>query len=151
MFKRKRKKINKYRGSRHCGTGNVKNKRGSGCRGGVGRGGIHKHKFSYATTYEPEWVKHGSRFGFYNPTRKEIKTLNLFEINNMLKKGEIKNNVFEFKGKILGTGEIENPPSNFQIIAQSFSKKAAERLKKANIKFKLFSELETKIINSKNQ
>ncbi|MCX8163231.1 MAG: uL15 family ribosomal protein [Candidatus Micrarchaeota archaeon] len=134
MFKRKRKRINKYRGSRTCGTGNVKNKRGSGTRGGVGRGGIHKHKFSYVTTYDREWMKHGGRFGFVNPTKKEIPSINLYEIDNLLRAGKIKDK-FEFRGKILGTGFIENAPENFEIVADSISKKAAQKLQQANIKF----------------
>ncbi|MFN3910181.1 MAG: uL15 family ribosomal protein [Candidatus Anstonellaceae archaeon] len=134
MFKRKRKRINKYRGSRHCGTGNVKNKRGSGCRGGVGRAGMHKHRFSYATTYEPEWVKHGGRFGFVNPTKKRIKIINLYEIDNLLKAKKISSK-FEFDGKILGTGYLQHAPNNFEVVAISISKKAKEKLQQANIKF----------------
>ncbi|MBI2530264.1 MAG: uL15 family ribosomal protein [Candidatus Diapherotrites archaeon] len=46
MTVRKRKRKNKLRGSRTFGTGNTKHKRGSGCRGGKGRAGSHKHKYS---------------------------------------------------------------------------------------------------------
>ncbi len=51
MTVRKRKRKNKLRGSRTFGTGNTKHKRGSGCKGGKGRAGSHKHKYSkyYAT------------------------------------------------------------------------------------------------------
>jgi len=152
MFKRKRKRINKYRGSRHCGTGNVKNKRGSGSRGGVGRAGMHKHKFSYATTYERDWVKHGGRFGFVNPTSKEIDTINLYEIDKMIKSNKIQKNKFEFRGKILGCGQIENVPQNFEIVADYISRKAKEKLEKLNIKFKArMEELEEQTINQEKE
>ncbi|HIH10206.1 MAG TPA: 50S ribosomal protein L15 [Candidatus Diapherotrites archaeon] len=46
MVVRKRRKKNKVRGNRTHGGGGTKNRRGSGNRGGVGRAGSHKHKFS---------------------------------------------------------------------------------------------------------
>lgn len=45
MAVRKRRKKNKLRGGR-TQHGNTKNARGSGCRGGVGMAGGHKHRFS---------------------------------------------------------------------------------------------------------
>lgn len=45
VVRRDRKKI-KARGQRHHGGGNKKNRRGAGCRGGRGKAGSHKHKFS---------------------------------------------------------------------------------------------------------
>lgn len=46
MVVRKRRKKNKLRGQRYHGGGNTKNRRGAGNRGGVGKAGSHKHKFS---------------------------------------------------------------------------------------------------------
>ena len=46
MTIRKRKKKNKLRGHRTHGKGDTKNHRGAGSRGGVGRAGSHKHKFT---------------------------------------------------------------------------------------------------------
>ncbi|MBU0662127.1 uL15 family ribosomal protein [Candidatus Micrarchaeota archaeon] len=45
VVRRDKKKI-KLRGQRYHGGGNTKNRRGAGCRGGRGRAGSHKHKFS---------------------------------------------------------------------------------------------------------
>lgn len=45
VVRRDRKKI-KLRGGRTHGGGNTKNRRGGGSRGGRGRAGSHKHKFS---------------------------------------------------------------------------------------------------------
>lgn len=46
MVVRKRRKKNKLRGKRFHGAGNTKNRRGAGSRGGRGRAGSHKHKFT---------------------------------------------------------------------------------------------------------
>lgn len=46
MTVRKRRKKNKLRGNRTHGKGDTKNKRGAGSRGGRGRAGSHKHKYS---------------------------------------------------------------------------------------------------------
>jgi large subunit ribosomal protein L15 len=46
MTDRKRRKSNKQRGERTHGKGDTKNKRGAGNRGGRGRAGSHKHKYS---------------------------------------------------------------------------------------------------------
>lgn len=46
MTIRKVRKKNKLRGHRVHGKGDTKNKRGAGSRGGRGRAGSHKHKYS---------------------------------------------------------------------------------------------------------
>lgn len=46
MVVRRRRKLNVLRGERTHGHGNKKNRRGGGSRGGIGKGGSHKHKFS---------------------------------------------------------------------------------------------------------
>ena len=131
--KRKGKRNRKFLGSSSHGKGNAKNKRGKGCKGGWGRAGMHKHRFSYVTTYEREFMRHGGRFGFSNPTKREVKTINLYEIDNMAKKGEIKGK-FEFIGKILGCGSLSSP---LEISACSASKRAVERIEKTGGKFVL--------------
>ncbi len=64
MARRQRRKSNKMRGMRTHGAGNKKNRRGKGVRGGVGKAGSHKHKFS----------KYYADFGVkstFKPRRKE--------------------------------------------------------------------------------
>lgn len=46
MKDRKRRRKNKLRGERTFGGGDTKNRRGSGTKGGKGRAGSKKHKFS---------------------------------------------------------------------------------------------------------
>ncbi len=40
-----KKKVKKFRGSRTCGGGSHKKRRGAGNRGGRGNAGVHKHKY----------------------------------------------------------------------------------------------------------
>ncbi len=122
MPSRKSRKVGKFRGTRHCGTGNVKNKRGSGCRGGVGNAGLHKHKWSWVTANDPD------RFGREGLKRRkpQAAVLNLYEINT-LAQNEGKKDI-AFKGKVLATGRIMHPVN---VKAVSWSKKAEEKIKAA--------------------
>ncbi len=128
MAKRKRRKINKYRGLRTCGAGNVKNRRGSGNRGGRGNAGMCKHKRTWAVKYAPNYF---GKYGFVPPRKSHILTINLFEINRKILLNQIEKKdgkfYFEFKGKILGSGELSFPIS---IKAICWSKNAEEKIKK---------------------
>lgn len=68
-------KRSKYRGSRTCGGGTHKNRRGAGNRGGRGRAGINAHHFVkwYLETGKPVYGKDG----FVNPTRESVSTLDI--------------------------------------------------------------------------
>ncbi|MEW6295425.1 MAG: uL15m family ribosomal protein [Candidatus Diapherotrites archaeon] len=111
MTVRKRKKKLRLRGGRTFGQGNTKNRRGSGSRGGCGRAGSHKHKFS----------KYYDSFGTkirMKPKERE-KAVNLDELNELIpgllaeKKiiGEEKKIIIDAKNvlfsKILGRGKTE--------------------------------------------
>ncbi|MGV8176297.1 MAG: uL15 family ribosomal protein [Candidatus Bilamarchaeaceae archaeon] len=128
--KRKAKRKGIYRGLKRHGGGDVKNRRGGGCHGGKGRGGIGKHKKTWAVKYEPGYF---GKHGFARPgVPKKLAVLNLFEIENMVKHGELKPEGgkfnFQFEGKILGSGEFTHP---VHIKAMCWSKKTEERVKKA--------------------
>jgi len=83
MTVRKRRKKNKLRGQRTHGHGGTKNRRGSGVRGGTGRAGSHKHKF---TKYFADFGK-----GIILKPKNKIKAINLQTIeakkDAWLKKG----------------------------------------------------------------
>src|SRR3989344_3992935 len=51
MIDRKRKRKSKLRGKRTFGSGDTKNRRGAGSRGGKGKAGSKKHKFSIYYVY----------------------------------------------------------------------------------------------------
>ncbi len=79
MTVRRRKKKNKVRGHRTHGQGDTKNRRGAGSRGGRGRAGSHKHKY---TKY----------FGQFGKNKKKVigkplgPSMNLDQIEQMLPK-----------------------------------------------------------------
>jgi large subunit ribosomal protein L15 len=106
MVVRKRRKKNSLRGKRSHGKGNTKNKRGAGCRGGRGRAGSKKHKrFSYAGEFG---VKKKLKTKQIQRRQKAAKTINLDNLNLMLKKLEMENKLEKEAGYVLVDGEKMN-------------------------------------------
>ena len=127
MVKRQKKQKTAYLGHRTHGRGNVKNRRGSGNRGGRGAAGIDKHKWSWAMKYDKDYF---GKFGFTRPNKTKVKVTHLFDINqkavnNKLEKKENKYQ-FDFEGKVLATGKVTVALS---IRAISWSKNVEEKLK----------------------
>jgi large subunit ribosomal protein L15 len=121
MVIRNRSKSRKFLGSRSWGAGNIKNRRGSGSRGGVGRAG-KKHKFTRLVKYEPERIR---KKGFSPWNSKKLDVLGLDSVSRIASgKQEV-----EFSGyKILSNGSLNSP---IRIKATAFSKKAVEKIKQA--------------------
>lgn len=133
MAKRQGKRNRKFNGTRNHGKGNAKNRRGKGGKGGWGRAGTGKHRFSYVTVYERDFMAHGGRFGFSNPTTgPKMPTANVYEIDQLARGAKLEKrdgkDVFEFEGKILGSGFITKP---VKVIALAFSAIAKEKITKA--------------------
>jgi len=126
---RLKKRSRKFFGTRNHGKGNAKNRRGKGGKGGWGRAGMHKHRFTYITAYEPDFFGvHG-----FAPVRSvKLKTVALYHIEQLAALGKLEKKdgkqYFEFEGKVLGTGNISKPVS---VKAISFSESAVEKIKKA--------------------
>ncbi len=121
MVLRYEKKARRYLGTRRWGGGNIKNRRGSGSRGGVGRAG-KKHKFTRIVKYEKDRLHHRG----FAPWRKvKLDEINLDSVSKAAKgKGEL-----ELKGyKVLSGGTVTAP---IKVKASGFSKKAAEKIKQA--------------------
>ncbi len=117
MVVRKEKRLRKFLGTRHLGFGNIKNARGKGDRGGVGKAGIRKHKFTWVTAKAPELIRSK---GFVRWRARKLNTITLKEINAM---GQEK---LEFPGyKVLSNGSI----GKVVIKASAFTKKAEEKIK----------------------
>lgn len=119
------KKRRKYLGNRRWGAGNIKNARGAGDRGGVGKGG-RKHKMTYLLVYEKESLVHK---GFAPWGRR---TLEIIDLNGVSKKAagmqESKPTV-ELRGyKVLGGGKAAKP---MVVKAEGFSKSAERKIKEA--------------------
>ncbi len=138
---RKGKRNRKFNGSRNHGKGNAKNARGKDNKGGWGRAGMHKHRFTYITRYEPDYFGvHG-----FAPVRKvKIKTMNLFEIEQLAIAGKLEKkgdkDYFEFEGKVLGSGAISKPVA---VKAVSFSKGVIEKITKAGGSTETFAPAQT--------
>lgn len=130
VSKRKEKQKRKKLGNKLFGKGDRKNCRGSGNRGGRGNAGMCKHKNSWAVKYAPGYF---GKHGFVNPTRKNAPHVShLYAINRLAVLGRLEKkdnkNYFEFKGKVLATGNVTVP---LMIKAFSWSRRVEEKLKLA--------------------
>jgi len=123
MVIRHEKKNRKYHGTRSWGAGNIKNRRGAGDKGGVGRGG-RKHKFTYLVVYERERLH---KKGFKPWKKRELKEIDLEELNKLAIKSSEQKPTIELRGyKVLGDGNIEK---SVVVKADAFSKRAIEKIK----------------------
>lgn len=70
----------KYRGSRTCGGGTHKNRRGAGNRGGRGRAGHRDHRWSH---FLLAGAVHNGKNGFVNPRQEKVSVLDIGEIDQI--------------------------------------------------------------------
>ena len=117
-----KKKSGKYRGTRTCGAGSSKNRRGKGNKGGWGRAGIKKHRYTYATRYEPGKLGSGSH-GFRRYNKRRLPTINVMDIEKQAGNGS-----YVFYGKVLGAGVITKP---VEVSAFAFTKVAKNKIEGA--------------------
>ncbi|MEM0303148.1 MAG: uL15 family ribosomal protein [Archaeoglobaceae archaeon] len=61
-------KVKKFRGSRTCGGGSHKKRRGAGHRGGRGNAGVHKHKYLKFLKLERLGLYEFGKHGFTRPS-----------------------------------------------------------------------------------
>jgi large subunit ribosomal protein L15 len=130
-------KRSKFRGSRTCGGGTHKNRRGAGNRGGRGRAGINAHHFV-------KWYKEmgGPVFGkdgFSNSSRTTVSAMDVGIIDqivpSLLAQGIAKNegdviiiNTADMGiEKVLGSGKVTK---KLNISAQAFSESAKIKIEK---------------------
>jgi len=73
-------KRSKYRGSRTCGGGTHKNRRGAGNRGGRGRAGHRDHRFSHYLILNDV---HNGKHGFVNKNPNRLTALDIGDIDQM--------------------------------------------------------------------
>lgn len=125
MVVRKRKKHEKFRGHRTY-HGSHKKWRGGGSRGGRGKAGYHKHKWSYVVKYEPE---HFGKRGFKTGKGK-IKAINLQDLDIIAKKENKKEIDVTALGyqKVLGSGKLTQA---LTVKAKYFSKQAIKKLEQS--------------------
>lgn len=147
MTVRRRRKKNTVRGHRTHGQGDTKNRRGAGSRGGRGRAGSHKHKY---TKY----------FGTFGKNKKKVigkplgPSINLDQIEQMLptwiaaEKVSKEGNKVIVDGKKIGFAKIlARGQLKSKIVFENFkaSQKAMEKLKESGsiVKGLEVEELET--------
>jgi len=126
MATRKRKS-RKLRGSRTVGWGRVGQHRKSGSRGGKGKAGLHKHKWTWTVKYAKD---HFKKDDFKPPNRKIVKRWinldQLEEITKTLNKTEIDLSELGYD-KLLGKGKVTRA---YKVIVNSCSNKAKEKIEK---------------------
>jgi len=126
-------KRSKYRGSRTCGGGTHKNRRGAGNRGGRGAAGWRDHNFTRFHLLGKREGKHG----FVNPTSSEVSVLDIGEIDQMVPMLVLQGIAREEEGtiildardigieKVLGGGRIHH---KMNLTAMTFSERAKVKI-----------------------
>jgi len=126
-------KRSKYRGSRTCGGGTHKNRRGGGSRGGRGYAGGCKHHF---VRYYMQGKTFGKN-GFHNPTPVDVEAMDLgtldLMVDSLLSQGIAKKEgkVIALDAgaigidKILGQGRVTRA---LNIQARAFSEAAKRKI-----------------------
>jgi large subunit ribosomal protein L15 len=128
MVVRRAGKRKKRRGHRTY-HGSHKKWRGGGSRGGRGKAGMHKHKWSFTVKYDKE---HFGKRGFKRPrvTIRKPKGINIKDIEAIAKKeGKKEIDVIQLGyDKVLGKGKLTQP---LTIKAKYFSKLAIKKIEQA--------------------
>ena len=139
MVVRREKKSKYYRGSRTCGWGRVAQHRRSGRKGGRGRVGYHKHKWSWVVKYAPDWY---GRRGFVQPPNLVARwaTINVGEldekIEELVKLGKVQKVGDEYHvdllelgfNKLTGEGRVTK---KLVIRTVSATKRAVDKVERA--------------------
>lgn len=133
----KKRKTRKKRGSRTHGYGQVGQHRGGGQRGGHGKAGLRKHKWTHTIKYAPERLR---KHGFKPPKRKEVCAINVGKLDEQIisildnkQAKKTKNGIRVYLNrlgydKLLGKGQVTHP---LIVRVESYSKSAAEKIEKA--------------------
>lgn len=138
-MKRKQKKTKKLRGSRTCGGGNAKKRRGAGHRGGRGLAGGGKNKKTKADKVRMQFPDHIGKRGFKRPQKviTEKGTINVQDLDQNIEfyleqgfaeqKGDTITVDVEPLGvaKVLGKGKVTR---KLEVKAPGFSESAVRKI-----------------------
>jgi len=127
-------KRSKYRGSRTCGGGTHKNRRGAGNRGGRGRAGHRDHRFSH---FLLAGEIHNGKHGVINKTPDCMKVLSVGRLDEMVEE-LVAAGIASREGdavvisadqigidKILGNGKVTR---KMHVSARAFSGQAKQKI-----------------------
>jgi large subunit ribosomal protein L15 len=131
--------IKKFRGSRTCGGGTHKNRRGAGNRGGRGKAGGCKHHFVRAMIRGYSYGKHG----FKRPAEvsTDVSIVNVGELDELapylVEEGlaEIQDGAYHINlenlgiEKVLGSGRVTK---NLVVTSEEFSVSARKKIENAS-------------------
>jgi len=131
------RKVRKQRGSRTYGWGRVGQHRGVGMRGGHGKAGRKKHKWTYVIKYEPKYF---GKHGFQRAWAPQPTTLNVGELDErvpmLMDSGVaidaaegIRIDLGQLKvEKLLGSGDVRH---QLQVRAKTWSHVAQRKIEQA--------------------
>jgi large subunit ribosomal protein L15 len=135
----KDRKVRKQRGSRTHGWGQIGQHRAGGGRGGHGKAGLDKHKWTYVIKHDPTyWLKKG--FVSTRTLGKKVNIINVGKLDDLADKQESEKKLekkdkkifldLESLGfdKLLGNGEITKP---VLVKVASYSEAASKKLEEA--------------------
>jgi large subunit ribosomal protein L15 len=119
------------------GWGRIGQHRKAGSKGGVGKAGLHKHKWSWTVKYgQDSFGKHGFKRPWIKHEEKAINLEKLVEILSRQNRSEIDLSELGYT-KILGRGSINK---KIVVKALSASKSAIEKIKSAGGDIIILSE-----------
>ena len=135
----KDRKVRKQRGSRTHGYGQIGQHRAGGGRGGHGKAGLDKHKWTYIIKHDPDYFK---KKGFVSTRTlgRKVSVINVGKLDDLADKLESEKKLerkdkkifldLESLGydKLLGTGEIIKP---MLVKVASYSEAASRKLEEA--------------------
>ena len=127
------RKTRKYRGSRHCGWGQIGQHRASGHKGGLGQSGLHKHHFIRMLLTDPKHFGHDSTHPPHpNLVRKWASIRDLDDIFAKFGKQEVGKKLIDLTelgyDKLLGGGQTKNA---YVVKVEKFSASAEEKVKQS--------------------
>ena len=135
----KDRKVRRQRGSRTHGWGQIGQHRAGGGRGGHGKAGLDKHKWTYVIKHDPTyWEKKG--FVSARTLGRKVSIINVGKLDDLADKLESEKKLerkdkkifldLESLGydKLLGTGEIIKP---MLVKVASYSEAASRKLEEA--------------------
>jgi len=127
------RKTRKYRGSRHCGWGQIGQHKASGHKGGLGQSGLHKHHFIRMLMTDPKHFGHDSTHPPHpNLVRKWASVRDLDDIFAKFGKQEGGKKLIDLTelgyDKLLGGGQTKNA---YVVKVEKFSASAEEKIKQS--------------------
>jgi large subunit ribosomal protein L15 len=135
----KARKVRRQRGSRTHGWGQIGQHRAGGGRGGHGKAGLDKHKWTYVVKHDPTyWLKHG--FVSARTLGKTVNIINVGKLDDLTDRLESEKKLekkdkkifldLESLGfdKLLGTGSVNKP---IVVKVGAYSEAASRKLEEA--------------------